>query len=756
VTVIQRIARLRHPGVFRDFVWPADLPAFGRYNLIYGWNGSGKTTLSRVFRCLEQRRLHAAGTCTVQVDGAEIGEQDFTTATVPLRVFNRDFVEESVFPVGGGEVPPIFVVGKESIEKQKRAEELRLVQAEREAEFAQLRSTLQRAERDLEKFCTDQARVIKDTLRISGAGKYNEYDKRAFRTQADEFVAGGWDVPPQLTDAERDRLLLEHRANPRPRIPEIAYRFADLLRARQDVAELLATTVTSKAIESLRSDPELGNWVQHGVGIHKARSSESCLFCEQALPGPRMAALEAHFSTQFGELVRRLDELSGSIRSALKSVLDLRFPDRSAVYEHLSDVYDAQRQAVQSALDVSESVLRRLLHSLEKKRSRAFDPLALDVEAPQLDVMSLDRLNEVIRSHNLSSTEFQERTASARDKLAADLVVASLDEYSARASAVKAASDAISPLAGKVAELTAEIEALERDIVEHQLPADEVNDDLAKYLGHVELRLEVRKTGYVLTRDGVPAQALSEGERTALALLYFLKCLTDRRFDLKNGVVVLDDPVSSLDANALYLAFGFIRQRTQDAGQLFLFTHNFTFFRQVRNWFDHLNRGKPRDSQPARFYMVERVLGVTPRCSAIRRLDPLLCEYESEYHYLFARVSRAAADAGPVDLAESYGLPNVCRRLLEMFLAFRQPQPDDLWKKLRKVRFDEAKKVRILRFVHTYSHGDAVGEPEHDPSLLGEGSAVLGDLLELIAAEDPAHYAAMKALVDVVAEEADA
>ena len=35
---IGRIARLRNCGVFHDFTWPAGLPTFGRYNLLYGWN----------------------------------------------------------------------------------------------------------------------------------------------------------------------------------------------------------------------------------------------------------------------------------------------------------------------------------------------------------------------------------------------------------------------------------------------------------------------------------------------------------------------------------------------------------------------------------------------------------------------------------------------------------------------------------------------------------------------------------------------
>jgi wobble nucleotide-excising tRNase len=324
--------------------------------------------------------------------------------------------------------------------------------------------------------------------------------------------------------------------------------------------------------------------------------------------------------------------------------------------------------------------------------------------------------------------------------------------------AAKEASEATAPLEEDVKRVTKEIERLEREIVEHRQPAEELNEDLRKYLGHSEIRLEVKETGYQLLRDGRPAETLSEGERTALALLYFLKSLRDRRFDQPKGVVVLDDPVSSLDANSLYLAFGFIRERTQDAGQLLVLTHNFSFFRQVRNWFHH-QKGQNKkniDQRPSRFYMLDRVHGVTPRCTTLCALDPLLEQYESEYHYLFACVHRAASAKGQTSLEQNYGLPNIARRLLEMFLAFRRPGARELWQKLMDVAFDEARKARIVRFVHTHSHSDTVGEPEHDPSLLGEARAVLADLLDLIKSEDPKHFEAMESLVSKPAAETEA
>ena len=108
------------------------------------------------------------------------------------------------------------------------------------------------------------------------------------------------------------------------------------------------------------------------------------------------------------------------------------------------------------------------------------------------------------------------------------------------------------------------------------------------------------------------------------------------------------------------------------------------------------------------------------------------------------------------DLEKNYVLPNMSRRLLEAFLAFRMPHiPGDLWKKLQKVTFDEAKKLRILRFLHTHSHSSAVGESEHDLTALAEGSAVLKDLLEMIESMDCTHYSAMVQLVGPAADSGD-
>ena len=412
-------------------------------------------------------------------------------------------------------------------------------------------------------------------------------------------------------------------------------------------------------------------------------------------------------------------------------------------------------------MEVTESAERFLgaaVKALQDKKGHVFEPVTPAVEAPRVDVGAVERLNAVIRKHNLTCDEFEARVKEARQRLAADSVATHVDEFVRRKGVMNGKAAEVKLKEEEVRRLDGEIARLESEIVEHRRPAEELNEDLHSYLGHQELRLEISETGYAITRGGAAAESLSEGERTAIALLYFLKSLQDRRFDREDGVVVLDDPVSSLDSNALFLAFGFIRERTEGSGQLFILTHNFSFFRQVRNWFHHLKgqRNKDPGQRPARFFMLESALENDARSSVIRWLDPLLEQFESEYQYLFARVQRASIESAEQRLEQHYALPNIARRMLEAFLAFRQPQTSGgLWKKLKAVPFDEAKKLRILRFLHTHSHSIAVGEPEHDLTALAEARSVLKDLLEMMRSLDEAHYTAMVQLVTVSADSAE-
>lgn len=746
---VTSIVRLGDCGVFRDFSWPNDLHEFARFNLIYGWNGSGKTILSRIFRALENRAEPPNGQVTVSVDKRDVCDGDFTQVTLPVRVFNRDFVAESVFPTDG-DVAPIFILGKENVEMQKQVAQIKKTLEDEQIKLATNRQKKEGAEKALRSFCTDKVGVIRDLLRSSGANPYNNCDKRNFERRVEEMDKAGDRQSHELSDEGRENLLTQLRGSPKAKLQPLTYRLPDLKALEKNATNLLSTTVVAAAIQSLKEDALLSSWVHSGLGLHQERDTEKCLFCDQPMPKDRLAALEAHFNTEFEDLLQKLSNEITGIRAAIKAATDLAIPKPAEFYDDLLSEFESTADALRGELDFAKRALGALIKTLEDKKSRAFERVALEVTMPDLDAVVVDNLNGVILKHNQACDDFESRVDSARKQIEADSVAMALDEFKKLRDAVQTAECEVKKTSDETIRLTGEITELEREIVEHRQPAEELNEDLRNYLGHGELRLEVKDTGYTIMRHDTPAEFLSEGEMTAIALLYFLKSLHDRRFDLARGVVVLDDPVSSLDANALYLAFGFIRERTKTAVQLFIFTHNFTFFRQVRNWFHHLKGQNKRDvsQRPARFYMLDCAHDGSQRYSTIRALDPLLEKYDSEYHYLFARIYREAKVSMQRGLEENYVFPNMARRLLEAFLAFRQPQvAGDLWKKLQAVGFDESKKTRILRFMHTHSHSGAVGEPEHDPSLLSEARAVLNDLLDLIQSQDATHFSAMEKLV---------
>ena len=465
--------------------------------------------------------------------------------------------------------------------------------------------------------------MIKALLRGSGTNSYNNYHKGNYKTRAEQMFSDGNAEMHHLGEAEREALLARHRASPKSAVEELPKQNHDFHSLRERTATLLLHSVVSETIQSLSDDPEIGTWVLTGLELHKERGASECLYCGQPIPHQRLSALERHFNAEYQRFIESLNGLAGEVGQASESWLSLNVPHRTQFYEHLDEEYEVIQPAFEEYRTQTSDFLNTLMKALADKKESPFSPIALDDYGPQVPASdATERLNQLIRKHNDASKSHAESTLNARQRLEMGLVSEKLGEFLALTNEVKALESSITNKNSEAQVLRAEISKLEAEITEHRAPAEELNIDLHKYIGHKELQLEVKENGYTLNRNGVPATQLSEGETTAIALLYFLKSLKDHRFDFSNGVVVLDDPISSLDANALFLAYGFIQERTRNAGQLFVLTHNFTFFRQVRNWFHHLRGQRSRDS------------GKTPRPILhaelpVRRRGPLFGHPES-------------------------------------------------------------------------------------------------------------------------------
>lgn len=755
---LSRITRIRGHRVFHDFSWPSELHTFGQFNVIYGWNGCGKTTLASLLSLVEKRTALSEGELELEFDGkTKLTGRELAAKPVPqVRVFNRDFINATLQSAGG--IAPIYFLGEESVEKQSQVDDLRKALASANTEFTTATSEKTSAESKLDEFCVSQARIIKGVLTTSNSAAYNNYDKRKFK-QSVQGLTLQTAAMALITDEQKTTLRQQKDAQLKPSLKEVADPSVDLAALSKEVDELVGRSIVAQTLAELTSNANIASWVQQGLILHSGEhSSETCRFCYQPLKTSRRSALEAHFNDAFATFQRDLTALLSQLRAAKQCVGAMRVPEASRFYDHLAAEATSASGSMTAAVAAIETALDALIERVEAKRDIPFGSVSVAASRPLVRdslTAAITALNVVIEKHNKTTGTFRTSVDDACKKLEGAYVAEAHAEYIRLAQAVSNADAALAKVQGKPSTIQGEINALEREIVEHQRPADELTTELREYLGRDELRFEVRGNGYALTRDGQPVSHLSEGERTAIAFLYFLKVLQDKSFDVAKGIVVIDDPVSSLDANALFSAFGFMKERTKQCGQLFIFTHSFPFFRLVKNWFHHLPRqGSPHvERRLGRFFLLRsRRHTDGSRTSELGPLDPLLQEHDSEYQYLFKHVYDAAKRNDVVKLEQHYGLPNVARRLVEAFLAFRYPDlSGELHQRFDRVNFDHAKKTRILRMLNTYSHASAIADPEHDLSLLAETQPVLIDMLEMMKAVDKEHYEGLEKLVATVA-----
>jgi len=745
---VAKITMIRGLGVFRSFDWPEDLPEFGRYNLIYGWNWSGKTLISRIFAGLQKGQQPKCEDIGIKLSsGEQIRGREFSDAPVKVnvRVFNRDFIDENVYK-SGDSIRPIYVIAERAKDKQqeldgilKRINEVVIEKKSKEREQSSL-------EQQLNQMCSEGAKLVREVLNIPG----RQYERDEFRR---DLELEGGDRQHLLDQKEKQLVETVIRAEPRRKLDTLSFAFLSTAPLFTEAKELCGRSVVAAAIEELQQRPDVNVWVEQGLKLHRELATRMCLFCNQVLPNERLKALEAHFSEAYRELMQSIEKIVRRINSVREEVKALRLPDVDILYPDLRDRYkDMQRgfgdvrQGLLETLDALEKVLK-------DKRNNPFQNLGALVPSLVIGDEAIVAINEVLAEHNRKVDNHGQEIEKARQRLKNHIVAEKIEDYRSLKAKLETTKADLSLLQQEADSLDVRRLALERDLVGHRRPAEELNKELASYLGHNELQFEVKETGYIVVREKRPAESLSEGEKTAIAFLYFLKTLEDKDFDITDGIVVVDDPVSSLDSNALYHAFGFMKSRIMNARQLFVLTHNFLFFRQVRNWFTNLPKKEKKD---VRYYMLDVTKDDTERSSRIKELDPLLKNYSSEYHYLFSLVYKASKAVSTASSLEQYHyLPNVARRLMEAFLEFRVPGTESIYKRLENVNFDPAKKNRIIRFCDTHSHCKLIDEIEQDPLILGEGYAIAKDIMDLVNKVDPDHFGQMVRLASQLANSED-
>ncbi|WP_339857255.1 AAA family ATPase [Pseudohongiella acticola] len=760
---IKNIQKLKQFGIFQDHT-NSNAKDFGKYNLFYGWNGSGKSTLSGVFRCIENKTTSSkfsSSEFTVSVDnGTAITQANAADSDLNVYTFNHDFIDENI--LWDSVVKSILLVDKEKIEEREELEKLKKEQGIDSKVHDVEAEAIRKLYDAVSKFGTDSARHMKTSLQSIDTtdSYYLNYDKRKFGKFIDDHLEESKSDESLLDD--KQIIDITNAAKPDQKFSitfnQQTINQETFTKAKERLDDLLKTSVFSKTIQRVVEHSDIKSWVETGLDLHKRHDTNQCELCGNTITEERTKQLEAHFNDDYKAFQSRLESAGGWL--AGQYIQPQTLLAASDFYGEFKNVYSEACTALEKAItDLNEEVT--VWQTVLKEKTA--NPLETGLTVEFISESSVRAFNDAMTAivttvgkHNHKSVNFKEETDKAKKKLELHYATTEVKSFGYHDKKNKVVDRTASNETLKTAINTrsSEIRKLEDSLSNEGVGAEQFNKSLHKFLGRSELSLRFNpvKKGYeILRNDSEQVDGnLSEGEKTAIAFVYFITKLKENDNKIEDTIVVVDDPISSFDSNHLFHAYSFMKVNCEKAKQLFVLTHNFTFFKLVRDWISRKNK---RDNQNiANFYFVKANSEV-PRTSTYTDAESALTLYNSEYHYIFSRL-HSLKNQQTLETDDHFLAANLSRKLLESFLSFKFPKNRGNFANLFNTAVSASQnsedegKEKIRKFINEYSHNDLI-ETNEDfvESLIGESVTVISDIFDWIIELDERHYHEM---MDVV------
>ena len=776
--MLRRFESIKDCGIFEDYRWNTSVPDFERINLIYGTTGAGKTSLSRTIDCL---RAENGGFTKVSIRMSSANKaNDRQSKQTHDAEFERVFVFSDVYVArshdfgGDTEIEAVLTLGERTVEDEKRIIELNGLIETANGKLTKAAKASSNAGTALDDEHTTIARGVVTALSRAG-GEYRSngnYSKGTVKTR----FAGSRIAWTLLSDKDKNTALATVNSDERQTVDTRSYSFTIRSELPDEVAAALATSPVSVVLDTLREHEEASSWVENGRHIHKGLNR--CIFCGGDLTDDRKKQIEQHFSDEVEEAQRTTDALIREVKIAQGSLQGLLGDGTIAgsLFDDLRDGFKKAHADAKTQADEVDKWLKGLLGVLEKKRANVVARVEYDLTvAPSVDGSKIEKS---LTDHNERASQHATLVQQAAKKVELHLLKESEAKVTELGEQAKIATKARGDREETLREYREEVAALE-NVKGDPLPsADVMAKELTRILGRNELSFELLPDGkhYRVTRYGDPARDLSTGERTAITLIHFLENV--KRASSRSGkpIVVIDDPVSSLDSGAAMGISTYIWSETISKShieQVFLLTHNFELFRQ---WDIQIERlpGTPgatnNKGYPSNCYELiaphQDVNGIMKRVPVFIAWPPnkaTRLKVRSSYHHAFITAARAhaalALDSSMEKKLDALLLyPNVLRRMLETFLAFKSPTSvgnftnamRDIGETLEDLDCTgdaDALRLQLTRFTHANSHAES---PETDvvvnPDEIG---AVIAAVFTFMRAVDKEHFEGLCEVIGV-------
>ena len=609
--MIKAFHKITGTGIFLNYQPEAgaDVADFQHINLIYGENGSGKTTLSLILQSLKgddelllkKRSFHHGIPQEIEL------KTDLPNAPVfhfsnnrwdrhcpDIEIFNIHFINDNIY--AGMEIQPshrknLFevILGEEGVRLKK--------------EIQAIRERIQNGNK-----------VVRETMKVIEMAIGDAFTARDF---------AGMDADRHITDriAEKEHEL--ETARNFQAILSTAY-LAELPAFALPFNEALAEALLKQSIDRI-SEKYLQKFKEHKTSLgmggaaeewikkgYEAIHDETCPFCLRPFDDTVeiVEAYKQYFNEAYNQLLKGISRVCEALGHFNPEALLLEIENRITANLALISFwknYLPSAPALQSVLSEKSALLtafNALKASFDQKSRnpvQAQDPEALHVFqklAGQL-VQQLGEFNRTIVAFNSSISLMKSAEVPSVPQL--DLELKQLQALKKRDEPELAAhcdnllkyEDAISILKTNQKFRQQELDHYKDSIFKKYL--GRINHYLKAYAPYLELRnlgsayLGSAREPFVKfalcvqgheveqkDHDSRPTVrfSMSEGDKSALALAFFLAKL-DSATDLKDKVIVVDDPVSSFDRLRLNRMLDDLLHFGKEATQLFFLTHNY-------------------------------------------------------------------------------------------------------------------------------------------------------------------------------------
>lgn len=759
--MIKRVKEINQIDAFDSFTWHGD--DLKKYNLIYGWNGSGKTTISRLFNFLERKVVHipdlASIEFTIQTDTGAIKQNNLTSHTLNVRVFNEDFIEENLL-FEESQAKKIVILGKENVETKKEIDRL-------EADYQAKQRNVEALEKEQEKLprldaiLTEAGRRVPQRFTNTPLANDTYYGRSYNKSNVERRIESGTVSENNLSsliitdqaviDAKMDIIKSEKKEIEltTTQIPV----FSELF---DSANELLGAVVRVQDIKELKEDKDLRDWVETGYKLHKDRALTECQFCKSKLPDDFITHLGSFFTDELQKTKKEIDDSITSLGNSDYTTVALEL-ETSSLFSGPAREYVVAKKELEEETKKIKGAINLLINGLKIKKENLHNhtkkhiPTKYPKSAVAQANASLGKIENIVAEHNKKVATISEEVKSAAESIELHIIASTFSDrqYFPNKKENDRLTDEITKLKAKRSGLTQQIRANKASLLNAFDAVDKINAILREFFGESHIYLEIIESEdggirYVLKRRNRDAKHLSEGEESVLALVYFLIKLEEDGPDKENCLIVIDDPVDSQDSIFLFRTAGLVKRQLKNVGQMLVLTHNFEFFNLMRDWF--LSKQLKVDSW---MYFISLVNENASQEVEIENLPELLKEYKSEYQYLFCRLYQFVNNIKSLD--EPF-VANIARKVLEYFAGFKWScRTTEDFTNIVLNRFvadpNNLKKGTgdfVVKFLHEYSHGQDFSRPISASML--EGKPMAQNVLKFIELADGEHYNYLVAL----------